>query len=274
MSVFYLQIPVHVSLPGISDIVNILYLHKMDHLTETQRIEILMILGYGDRMRTQQEVCNIFNDKYPDRNPLTRSTVSKVFKKFRESGHVKDAAHYGRPKSATDGDKALNVLLSLEENPHLSTRILGEENHISHMSVDRLLKTEKFHPYKIRLVQELSEDDYDRRLQFCEIMMERCNANPDFVPQIVFSDESTFFLNGTVNRHNCRYWARENPHWKRENHTQFPQKVNVWAGIIGRRIIGPFFMEEMLNGERYLQLLRNEIVPALVQLFPNNRKLC
>ena len=78
----------------------------MDRLSETQRIEILIILGYGDRMRNLQEVCNIFNDKYPNRNPITKSTVSKINKKFRETGKVKDAARSGRLKSATDGDKA------------------------------------------------------------------------------------------------------------------------------------------------------------------------
>ena len=70
----------------------------MDRLSETQRIEILIILGYGDRMRNLQEVCNIFNDKYPKRNPITKSTVSKINKKFRETGTVKDAARSGRPK--------------------------------------------------------------------------------------------------------------------------------------------------------------------------------
>jgi len=42
-------------------------------------------------------------------------------------------------------------------------------------------------------------------------------------------------LNGTVNRHNCRYWADENPHWMREAHTQYAKKVNVWAGIINNK---------------------------------------
>lgn len=250
----------------------VLLTQKMDNLNETQRIEILIILGYGDRMRTLQDVCNIFNDKYPNRNPITKSTVSRINKKFRHTGNVKDAARSGRPKIAMDDNKALNVLISLEQNPHLSTKILGRENNVSHMAVHRLLKTEKFHPYKITLVQELSEDDYDRRLEFCETMMELCNANPIFVNQIIFSDEATFLLNGKVNRHNCRYWAKENPHWIREQHTQYPQKINVWCGIKDTKIIGPFFMEETLNGERYLNLLRNEIVPCVAELFPNNRK--
>ncbi|RZC39627.1 hypothetical protein BDFB_015140, partial [Asbolus verrucosus] len=30
-------------------------------------------------------------------------------------------------------------------------------------------------------------------------------------------------------------------------HTQYPQKVNVWCGIIGQNIIGPFFINGNLT---------------------------
>ncbi|KAJ8935088.1 hypothetical protein NQ318_021242 [Aromia moschata] len=43
----------------------------------------------------------------------------------------------------------------------------------------------------------------------------------------------------------------------RELHTQNPEKVNVWAGIIGENIIGRFFIDDNLNGETYLALLQN-----------------
>jgi len=40
------------------------------------------------------------------------------------------------------------------------------------MSVHKILKKEKFHPYKIHLAQELYKDDgFDRRIEFCESMM-------------------------------------------------------------------------------------------------------
>ena len=41
-------------------------------------------------MRTQQEVCNLFNASHPDRPPITKSTVSKIEPKFVEHGDVKD----------------------------------------------------------------------------------------------------------------------------------------------------------------------------------------
>ncbi|KAJ8941495.1 hypothetical protein NQ318_005218 [Aromia moschata] len=54
----------------------------------------------------------------------------------------------------------------------------------------------------------------------------------------------------------------------RELHTQNPEKVNVWAGIIGENIIGPFFIDVNLNGETYLALLRNNVVPTMANLYP------
>lgn len=87
----------------------------------------------------------------------------------------------------------------------------------------------------------MNDDDFDRRLQFCETMSERAIADQHFLFNICFSDECSFFLNGIVNRHNCRYWSDSNPSIFHEVHTQHPQKLNVWAGIFGDRLVGPFF---------------------------------
>ncbi|KAJ8952415.1 hypothetical protein NQ318_014507, partial [Aromia moschata] len=47
-------------------------------------------------------------------------------------------------------------------------------------------KNEKYRPYKIHLVQELNDDDPDRRLEFCEIMANRCQDNPLFIKKHYF----------------------------------------------------------------------------------------
>lgn len=237
-------------------------------LTDTERIEILMMIGYGDRVRTQEEVCHLFNAKYPNRNPISQSTVSRVEARFRETGHVKDRPKSGRPDIAEE--TKINVLLTLQENPHTSSRQIGLDNDIDHSTVTKFLRKQKWHPYKTKLVQELIEDDPDRRLQFCEQMLEICNADPMFVKRIIFSDEASFHLNGLVNKQNFRYWSDENPHWSIEHRTQFPQKINVWAGIVDNRILGPYFFEDNLTGNVYLDFLRDELIPALAVLFPHD----
>lgn len=143
--------------------------------------------------------------------------------RFFETETVKDRPRSGRPKSAANDDKSLDVLQSFQENPHLSVSTAAQAHDISQGSVFNILKRQKYHSYKIIIAQELMEDDFDRRIQFCEKMMHRSDE-ANFL-NFVFSDEATFEINGAVNRHNCRYWSDENPHWMSDLCTQYPQKV-------------------------------------------------
>jgi transposase len=107
----------------------------MVKFTETERTEILMMVDY------------------------IQSTVSELVRKFRETGNVKDIPRSGRPKSATNQDQALDVLLSVMDNPITSTTQLALDNDISQSSVVRILKKNKHKPYKMHLL-------------FCAIMKE------------------------------------------------------------------------------------------------------
>jgi len=78
--------------------------------------------------------------------------------------------------------------------------------------MQRILKWIKFYSYKIHLVQELNEDDFDQWNEFCELMMQRIDEESNFLFNIVFSAKATFEVNGNVNRHNCRLWFDKNPH--------------------------------------------------------------
>ncbi|KAJ8935989.1 hypothetical protein NQ318_001658 [Aromia moschata] len=61
---------------------------KMSYFTESLKIEILMI-GYGDRARTQCEVVRLFRETHPDLPPLNQGTISKIEAQYREMGHVR-----------------------------------------------------------------------------------------------------------------------------------------------------------------------------------------
>ncbi|CAH0382002.1 unnamed protein product [Bemisia tabaci] len=85
----------------------------------------------------------------------------------------------------------------------------------------------------------------------------------------MFSDEATFKSNGEVNRHNCHYWAADNPHWLQPVDNQNVWKLNVWCGIIGNYIIGPYFFDGTVTGEVYLDFIENQL-PGLLENVPLN----
>jgi len=53
-------------------------------------------------------------------------------------------------------------------------------------------------------------------------------------------------------------------------HTQRPQKLNVWADFYDNQVVGPFFINENLNSETYLQLLTDLIVPSIQEIVGDN----
>lgn len=182
------------------------------NLSEKDRIMLLIMRGFGNKMRSYEETANLFNDTYPDRNPVSKSTVLRTVARYEQTGSVQNKTKSGRPKSARNDDSAQLVLQAVVENPGTSTRKMATQLGMSRTSVRRVLKEHHYHPFKMHLVQELLEGDFDHRLEFCEEMMLRYDENRNFFNWICFSDEATFELNGNVNRHNMRYWCDENPH--------------------------------------------------------------
>ena len=147
------------------------------NLTERDRVTILMMRGYGDRVRSYQEVANLFNATFPEHPPISKSTVYRTVDRFERMGLIKDKPRSGRTNSATNHEKALDDLQSVIETPHTPLSKLAETHGVSTKSVHRILKMYHYHPYKMILVQQLTEDDCDRRVEFCDTMMNRFDAN-------------------------------------------------------------------------------------------------
>lgn len=131
----------------------------------------------------------------------------------------------------------------------------------------RILKQLQMYPYRAEEHQKLYYQDFERRTIFCTWALQKIIEQPDFSQNVLFTDEATFSNTGGINKHNCRYWATENPHWLREIPHQYQWKLNVWCGIVGERIIGPYFFENTLTGAIYAEFLRN-ILPILLEDVP------
>ncbi|GFX37961.1 hypothetical protein TNCV_3835621 [Trichonephila clavipes] len=57
----------------------------------------------------------------------------------------------------------------------------------------------------------IHQNDHQARLRFVEWAQNEIAFVPDFHRRILFSDEAHFWLNGYVNKQNCRIWSEANP---------------------------------------------------------------
>ena len=111
------------------------------------------------------------------------------------------------------------------------------------------------HPYHYQRVQELRPEDFPARVEFSNWVLNYANI----LPNILWSDESTFTRDKAFNIHNTHYWANENPRVIRRTNHQHRFSVNLWAGMVGNQLIGPIEIPVRLNSEIYLNFLQNQL---------------
>ncbi|GFV59244.1 histone-lysine N-methyltransferase SETMAR [Trichonephila clavipes] len=82
------------------------------------------------------------------------------------------------------------------------------------------------------------------------------------------SDEAHFWLNGYVNKQNCRIRSEANPQVYVETPLH-PEKLTVWCALWAGGIIGPYFFKNdeshnvTVNGDRYRAMITNFFIPEL-----------
>lgn len=177
-------------------------------LTQQERIEIILMSGE----RSSHVIAQDFNARHPERHAISHNTVSYLIRKFSATGNVADRPRSGPPRTATDEETSTMVLTASVKSPKHSTRQLSATTGILRSSVMRILHTNNWHPFKLQLVHNLSEDDPDRRMEFGNWDLSQYDRDPQFPASVLFTDEAHFYLDGEMNRQNMRYWSDANPH--------------------------------------------------------------
>jgi hypothetical protein len=153
----------------------------------------------------------------------------------------------------------------IAENPHSSTRLMSAQTNVSHTNVRTILRRRlHMHPYKVSVVQEILPRDHNSRMQYCNFFQQNLN-NDDVFDLSFFTDESWFHLSGYVNKQNYRTWSTVNP----RNFLEVPLhplKIGIWLAVSRRRIIGPIFFHDTINGQRYRDQF---LTPFLDEVHPD-----
>ncbi|GFW89342.1 putative DD41D transposase [Trichonephila clavipes] len=109
----------------------------------------------------------------------------------------------------------------------------------------------------------IHQNDHQARRRFVEWAQNEIAVVPDFHKRILFSDEAHFWLNGYVNKQNCRLWSEANP------------QVYVETPLHPEKLFGPlyglvesFFKNDeghnvTVNVDRYRAMITNFLIPEL-----------
>jgi hypothetical protein len=94
--------------------------------------------------------------------------------------------------------------------------------------------------YRPRLLHGLLKDNPDRRLQFCEVVLNDERQGNGITDKIMWSDKAHFKFSGAVNRHNCVCYSTKNPHVTIDGQLNQPG-ITVWAGPSCKGVLGPIY---------------------------------
>ncbi|GFU42988.1 histone-lysine N-methyltransferase SETMAR [Trichonephila clavipes] len=76
----------------------------------------------------------------------------------------------------------------------------------------------------------IHQNDHQARRRFVEWAQNEIAVVPDFHKRTLYSDEAHFWLNGHVNKQNCRIWSEANPQVYVETPLH-PEKLTVWCAL-------------------------------------------
>lgn len=214
-----------------------------------------MIEAYIICRKNSREACGYYSRLFPERQIPDRRHFLKFYRRLRENEETFKKKKRSRKQFILNEETEIDVLSYFQAHRNNSIRDLSTENHLPLSTIHNVLKKHKYIPYKYRPVQTLQQGDYQRRLNFSYWFINKSLENHNFFKHILWSDETNFSNSGMFNRKNQHYWSRENLFLVRPHNPQNRFSVNVWCGMIGSRIIGPFFYRGSLTGQRYVEMM-------------------
>lgn len=227
--------------------------------------DIVFVYGFanGNSRAAKRE----YERRFPNRRTPSHETFASVFNNLRTNGSFPTITCSSERPVIQNVREQDNIIDMIQRSPQLSTRRLSNRLNISRSTVWRTLKENNFYPYHLQRVQNLHPGDSALRLQFCRWVLENRNK----VNCILFTDESMFTRYGILNLKNSHRWSTENPKAVVESNFQIRFSINLWCGIIGDQLIGPFVFENRLTGLVYKDFLENQL-PVLLEDVPLERR--
>ncbi|KAL4107937.1 hypothetical protein QTP88_018206 [Uroleucon formosanum] len=202
-------------------------------------------------------------ERFPQRRVPRPNTFLTTYRRLRETGNVRPVNEVGRPRFVRNVANKELVLDLVDEDPEFSVQRIALRTGISPSVVWRILHQNHMHPYHRQRVQELLPRDYPARLIFSQTIIGKIAMNPNFLKNILFTDEAVFTKDGIFNQHNLHLWSEENPHAIRIRGSQYKFSINIWCGLVGNTLLGPHELPARLNGQGFLYFIMHHLLILL-----------
>lgn len=220
-----------------------------------------MIIAYIESGKNVSDAANLYFTRYPERRQPNRVIFSKLSNNLKNYGSfVKPRPKkYAKPNKENE---TINVLGFVEVNSSSSSREIEGEIGVPRRTALRILKDNKYKPYKIRINHYLYPNDNQKRLQFCRWYLQKCEEVNSFRNNIIWTDEAKITSDGLFNRNNQHIWSDINPNANTTRKRQGRYGFNVCCFMMQNKIYY-FTYEDNLNANLYLELLENHLAEFL-----------
>lgn len=238
----------------------------MEEYTNAEMANMVYVYGLADG--NCSEARRLYAERFPNSRTPNHQTFRNIFQRLSESGTFSKRLRIGRPMAIRTPEIEEAVLNAIEDEPSTSVRKISANLGVNRDLVWTILKDQQLYPYHIQRVQALLPQDYPPRVMFCQWMLQKIAQNPQFIADVLFTDEASFSRDPIMNFHNNHIWSEENPHAVTEARFQQQFSLNVWVGIFRDSLIGPHFLPKRLDGNAYLNFLQNVLLPDLLEDVP------
>ncbi|GFW96588.1 hypothetical protein TNCV_2846451 [Trichonephila clavipes] len=108
----------------------------------------------------------------------------------------------------------------------------------------------------------IHQNDHQARRRFVEWAQNEIAVVPDFHKRILFSDEAHFWLNGYVNKQNCRIWSEANPQVYVETPLH-PEKL--FGALYGLSLVYADKPQTLDHSEDNIRLVIADVRPQMLE---------
>uniref|UniRef100_A0A158P5N4 DUF4817 domain-containing protein n=1 Tax=Tetranychus urticae TaxID=32264 RepID=A0A158P5N4_TETUR len=236
--------------------------------SKIQKIDLLefYIISKKSAVEALRLAKKAWNQRYLKIAPGTFRHLYKVYREYGAVQYQRKRERVVRTEEAIENVRNI-ASKAAQDGLSLSASRIASLASMSHTTAWRILRQDlKLKPYHIKLMHKLNEDDFDRRVEWCDSVLVRLEDQDDLLGRIIWTDEAIFSLSQTVNRHNCVYWDSSNPNRTFEADNLGSEKIMVWCGVWAEGRIGPYFYTENVKGDSYRAMLETFVFPKLAEV--------